>query len=406
MPIIVIPIIVVLEDEFSGGKELAQKLAEDLGFRLITDEILYQNATARGADGDVVWAILKKKITIADQLTHRTRIQLCILEAALAEQVRSGGVVCYGTGSELLELKAPYVVRIRVHASFASRVRAVEEVLKLPRAEAERYLKELDRRTRRWRAYLASEGRYSGSADLEVNLDNVRAESVSRILEARMADVSVGPDVAYAAIENLALSTRVRAELALHPETAHLEIAVRADHGGVALQGKVRTLDEISELRHIILQVPEITHLDMTQVQLASSDLTIGTTSVLPHRFRLAWSVGAIAVLLAFLGFLRIHRSGGQPALPAATEVLQAFSGIVTDSKCARLHHTTKDAECVRACVKQPRVKYALYDGNNTYVLSDQQDGDRLAAKHVVVRGSVNQQTGVLDVAAIEVADR
>ena len=405
------PIILVIEDEFSGGKELASWLAERLGFRQVDDEILYQYATARGADPDALRATLEKKVTVVDRFTHKVRIQICALEAALAEQMRSDNVVCYGTGSELLGLEAPFVVRLRVLASFASRVRAVEDALKLPGAEAKQYLNERDRWVRRWRTYLWGEGRYSGRLDLEVNLDSMSVGEVHRMLEGRIADAAVDPDASRATLENLALSTRVKAEVALHAETAHLEIAAHADHGAVVLQGKLRTLDEMSELRRAVLQIPGVTYLDTTQVQLPSSEFTIGTAADFPPTsrprwLRIAWA-GAVAaaVLAVSFGVLQVRRSGELPSLSAAGSALQTLTGVITDSKCGHIHsQATQDAACVRACVKQPGVKYALYDGSHAYVISNQQDGDRLAAKHVVVRGSVDQATGILRVASIEAA--
>jgi hypothetical protein len=302
-------------------------------------------------------------------------------------------------------------IRLRVHASFASRVRAVEDALKLPCAEAKQYLTERDRWMRRWRTYLSGEGRYSGRPDLEVNLDSMSIGEVHRMLEGRIADAAADPDAWRATLENLALSTRVKAEVALHAETAHLEIAAHADHGAVVLQGKLRTLDEMSELRRIVLQIPGVVYLDTTQVQLPGSEFTIGTAAGFPSTsrprwFRMAWAGAAAAALLVVtLGVLQVRHSGGLPSLSAAGGALQTLTGVITDSRCGRIHNqATQDAACVRSCVKQPGVKYALYDGSHAYVISNQQDGDRLAAKHMVVTGSVDQTTGILRVASIEVA--
>jgi hypothetical protein len=73
----------------------------------------------------------------------------------------------------------------------------------------------------------------------------------------------------------------------------------------------------------------------------------------------------------------------------------QTFTGIVTDSMCAGDHKAMNmgpDAQCVVACVKAG-AKYALWDGKNSYVLSDQQAPARFAAKKVTVVGTREGKT-------------
>jgi len=68
------------------------------------------------------------------------------------------------------------------------------------------------------------------------------------------------------------------------------------------------------------------------------------------------------------------------------------FKGVVTDTMCGSSHKEMNmgpDEKCVRECVKMDptKWKYALYDGKETYVLSDQKAADKFAAKKVVVNG-------------------
>jgi len=94
------------------------------------------------------------------------------------------------------------------------------------------------------------------------------------------------------------------------------------------------------------------------------------------------------------------------PAL-AADGKSQVFTGVITETMCKIDHGMMggklPDAKCVIDCVKADKsVKYALYDGKNYYVLSDQQTPERFAAQKVRVKGVLYEKTKIIKVESIE----
>lgn len=84
----------------------------------------------------------------------------------------------------------------------------------------------------------------------------------------------------------------------------------------------------------------------------------------------------------------------------------QTFTGTVTDSMCGADHKGMNmgvDKKCVTECVKMG-AKYALYDGQNSYTLSDQKTAAGFAAKKVTVTGTLNEKTGTIQVSSITAA--
>jgi hypothetical protein len=82
------------------------------------------------------------------------------------------------------------------------------------------------------------------------------------------------------------------------------------------------------------------------------------------------------------------------------------YVGVVTDTMCGLDHkmmHAASDEECVRECVKHG-YKYALADGKQIYVLSDQETPAQFAAQKVKVTGVLNTKTNILKVEKIEKA--
>jgi len=86
-----------------------------------------------------------------------------------------------------------------------------------------------------------------------------------------------------------------------------------------------------------------------------------------------------------------------------------AFSGVITDSMCARADHShmqmgPNDAECTIACVQIHDASYVLFDGKAAYTLSDQKTPEKFAGKKVTVKGTLNAKTNTIQVDSITAA--
>ena len=92
--------------------------------------------------------------------------------------------------------------------------------------------------------------------------------------------------------------------------------------------------------------------------------------------------------------------------ISAASVWAASFSGTVTDTMCGADHKSMNmgsDEKCVTECAKMG-AKYALYDGKETYTLSDQKSAARFAAKKVTVNGTLDAKTKTIQVSSIAAA--
>jgi hypothetical protein len=99
-------------------------------------------------------------------------------------------------------------------------------------------------------------------------------------------------------------------------------------------------------------------------------------------------------------------------ALMAAVQLVAAnqtrtFNGVITCTMCSKDHKAmgiTPDEKCVRECIKHDNSKYALNEGGNVYILSDQQTPEKFAGKKVAVKGTLYEKTKILKVDSIALA--
>jgi len=109
-----------------------------------------------------------------------------------------------------------------------------------------------------------------------------------------------------------------------------------------------------------------------------------------PAILSLLWSCLAVAVL-------------------SAAPPKQTFTGTVTDSMCNKADHSQMqmgptDAACTLACVDVHGATYVLYDGKNTYALSDQKTPEKFAGKKVSVVGTLDAKNKTIQVESITAA--
>jgi hypothetical protein len=104
--------------------------------------------------------------------------------------------------------------------------------------------------------------------------------------------------------------------------------------------------------------------------------------------------VGTLTLVLALSG------------LAAHAQSSKTYVGVITDTMCADDHASMKvapDSKCVKDCVGDGKTyKYALADGKNIYVLSDQETPAEFAGKRVKVIGTLYTKTHILKVERID----
>jgi hypothetical protein len=84
------------------------------------------------------------------------------------------------------------------------------------------------------------------------------------------------------------------------------------------------------------------------------------------------------------------------------------FTGVITDDMCKdgdhKDMHMGTDPKCVTQCIKDMNGKYVLYDGKNSYILSDQKTPEKFAATKVTVTGTLDAKTNTIKVDKITAA--
>jgi hypothetical protein len=145
----------------------------------------------------------------------------------------------------------------------------VQERLSLDGNEALDYIQRVDEERKKWTRYLYGVAWEDPVLyDVVYNLENFDIEQVCRSISAliRSCECFQFTPECRAELENLAIASRVRANVALNPPTSHLEIEVEAKGGHVTISGRVTETDERKEVERVALAVPGVVTVNLEEL--------------------------------------------------------------------------------------------------------------------------------------------
>jgi cytidylate kinase len=253
-------IISISKGSFSGGAVVAECVAKQLGYRLVSREILAAAAARYGVAEERLAEALDRAPGLWERLGHERRLYLVYIQGALLDAVLPDDVVYHGHAGHLLLRGISHVLRVRLIAPTSFRVSAAMGRLRLSREAAEAHVRRVDEERARWTRFLYGIDWNSPLLyDLVVNLEALGVDGACAVVLATAARPEFQPTVvSRKALRDLALAGRVRGALARNPVTAHTELEVVADDGQVSLRGSPRDEELVRAALDLAREVPEV----------------------------------------------------------------------------------------------------------------------------------------------------
>jgi len=262
-------VITISRGTFSGGKWLAECVAGHLGYRCVNRDVIVERVAAQGVSQEEVREALDRPPKFLDRLRHKRYLYLALVQAALAEEVREGGVVYHGHCGHLLLKGGSPVLRVRVIAPLESRISMAQERLKLDRRDAVEFIRKADSARKKWTQYLYGVDWCDPSLyDLVINLEFIDIERACDILASTVKHQKCFHfDAACrTAMDDLVRASRVKAQLALNPGTSHLELDVLCKGSAVRVMGKIYETAQIAQIERIARAVEGVASIDVDEL--------------------------------------------------------------------------------------------------------------------------------------------
>jgi cytidylate kinase len=267
-----VPIITISRGSFSGGKALAEAVAEKLGYRCIDCDHIIQKAEAWGVSQDDLRTAIEKPPTFLGQSPQTRYIYLPFIQAALTDELRTGKGIYHGLAAHLLLGRRSHALRIRIIAPMEFRIERVREQLGYERKEAIVYIKKIDEDRRKWTKFLYDIDWTDASLyDLVLNLEQMNLQEACEIVcsAAQSRCFAFTPESRNALID-LALASRVKAHLAIAPATSSLQFEVVASSGAVSVRGDIVSPSQARKVGDIVHEIPGVTDVKLGELTLVA----------------------------------------------------------------------------------------------------------------------------------------
>jgi cytidylate kinase len=254
------PIITIYQGASGEGHELAQTVADALGYRCVGREVLVEASRRYGIPEAKLNDIVENGPHWWERLLQDLQRYRIALQATLLELAQGANLVYHGhVGHELLS-GIGHVLKVLLTAPIEFRVQQVCARQKLTYSAARRYIAEVDKaRSQRLMAMFGADWRDVNRYDLILNMGKMRRDGAKRVIieAAKLEEYQTTPASDHA-FNNLALSSRVHAMLFAASNLRGLVVEIHAEDGHVHVKGKVAHGLE-ARLVNIVKYVPGVT---------------------------------------------------------------------------------------------------------------------------------------------------
>lgn len=234
-------IITISRGTMSGGVRLAECLAKRLGYPSLSREILVKAAEKLGVSEEALWARMEGRASFWKRLTEERKTYLIAVQSALADACVDGNLVYHGHAGHLLLNDLPNVLRVRVVAPLAMRIREAMNRDGHNYQAARDYIRWKDEQRVRWTKFVYHlDWRDPANYDFVINLKHTNLNTACAMIAA------VVQMPAYATTEavkkqlhDFALECRVRVALAVNALSRAVSFEVTADSDEVEILGEM-----------------------------------------------------------------------------------------------------------------------------------------------------------------------
>lgn len=248
---------------FSRDRELAEGVAQKLGYPCISDEVLAKAARTHGMAVEKLSHALSDKPGFFEGAGLERVHALAFLGAALSTEIKDEDIVYRGNAGHLLLGSVTHVLRVDVIDSMESRINAAIRSHYFSRDEAIGLIQKADEARVKWTRFLFHVDYLDASLyDMMINLECTSLSSACEIVCRTAAlEFAQTPD-SQKRLDDLILSATVRARIAADGSVADSEIEVEADAGVITIRGTAESSVEGDRLRRIVRETPGVRGID------------------------------------------------------------------------------------------------------------------------------------------------
>jgi cytidylate kinase len=208
-------VITISRGSFSHGQEIAEKVAEMLGYDCVSREILVEAAQLFNVSEKKLIRSIDDAPNILERMVRGKERYLEYIRATLLDYARKGNVVYHGHAGHFLLTEIPQVLKIRIIADKDDRIKLLQKRENVTKEAAAEVIENEDKNRTDWTRYLYKMDIHDAKLyDIVINIGNLTIEDACEIIcVAARSNRYHTTDESKRAVEDLAITSRLRAAL-------------------------------------------------------------------------------------------------------------------------------------------------------------------------------------------------
>lgn len=252
-------VITISRGSYSRGKDVAEKVAQRLGYQCIGRDLLLETSDEFNIPEIKLIRAIHDAPSVIDRFTYGKEKYIAFIQAALLRHFRKDNVVYHGLAGHFFVRGISHVLKVRILADLADRVKLETQREGISEKEALRILQKDDEERRKWsRSLYGIDTSDASLYDLVIHIHKLRVDDAVDIVcrTAGLKQFQTTPE-SRRAMEDLALAAEVKATLI----KVRPDIQVSAENGTVHVQTKAleaREMELIQEMESFAKTIPGV----------------------------------------------------------------------------------------------------------------------------------------------------
>ncbi|MEJ2656536.1 MAG: cytidylate kinase-like family protein [Desulfobacterales bacterium] len=245
-------IITISRGSYSHGREVAEKVAQELGYQCVSREILLEASEQFHIPEIKLLRAIHDPFSVFNRFTYGKEKYVAYIRSALLKCVQKDNIVYHGLAGHFFLQEIPHVLKVRVIADLEDRVNEEMKREGISAEEAQYILKKDDDERRRWGLQLYGHDTIDSSLyDLVVHIKRKKVDdAVDLILYAARMPCFQTTAESQKIINDLTLAAEVKAalvneyptsEVTAEDGSVHVKIEARLSH-------QAKTTNEIKSI--------------------------------------------------------------------------------------------------------------------------------------------------------------
>ncbi len=250
----------------SGGANLAQKLAEQLGFSSISrEDILSESSKIFNIDVETLMNDMRKSPSLWQRFNNERNRYISFIQCCLLRAAMNDNLVYHGYAGQIFFKNIPNVFRIKVVASMEQRIAAITKEMGYSREQSAKYIKKIDKERLRWVKFLYNEEWNDPKLyDLLIDMEKNSLEEAIQTILKKLDDMKKEDNSVFRRkLGNLALASEVRAAFASDDRLWNQPLNVEVLKETVYVRGQVRTMKYESIIKELLPLVKGVTDFEV-----------------------------------------------------------------------------------------------------------------------------------------------